>query len=265
MQLVSCEPAPETSDEKEENPVLVDACPVKAEDVEDEETPFSAATAGASVQETEQEVVPCKTAQRDQVTILGEPRAHELPHDQLETPEKQGARPSRGHTPPAKRLRQKMPSADEKPAVQVASPVSSEPLPAASEGTCPDDLVDLAAKLLKTKRAQFANLKQMQNNLRKKQNPPGSVPGLVAACHICSAKRHRVKWLLRYKVCSGGLCYSCGRASVLLKCSRSPSLLEAAGLVPEFAQSSAYRAWLGPRDKCLCRKCAPNHEAQDAD
>ena len=75
----------------------------------------------------------------------------------------------------------------------------------------------------------------------EKQCGKGSQFTAISACVFCGAKRHGVAWSYRsgglkqkLRVTTGGSCFCCVKAAKLLECSRSQSLVSAAGALSPF-------------------------------
>ena len=249
--------------EVEEIPYLpATNCAGQIADMEVEEIPFCKEPPAQDVERQQAE---------DRLSIsLSEPAARELTEDRkVVTPEKRASQPAPPCiTPPLKRLRGKTSVVDgvkpvpsppgssgETSAATCSSPESQ------SQPACPAHLYDLADKIRDRDMEAFARLQRMKLELAKKKCPKGKVPDMLTSCHICKATKHRNKWLEKDRLVTGGICYCCYRASILLGCSRSPTLLESSQSHKGFLEVSlAYRHWLGARDVCKCKKCAPKEK-----
>ena len=64
---------------------------------------------------------------------------------------------------------------------------------------------------------------------RKVVMKKGELPCERALCLLCGAKKHHVKWMCKDGHCTGGTCYACFRASIVLDVSRSPTLITESG------------------------------------
>ena len=123
--------------------------------------------------------------------------------------------------------------------------------------------VKLAAALRAEHEGKFMKLARLQEQVVSKQTPSGQVPDEIPDCAFCKAKKHEVKWICRrgakrdgkrIRIVTGSCCFCCYRASILLgPCSRSPPLVDAAGLREIFLRMSAnVRRNAGDDDVCSC-------------
>ena len=214
----------------------------------------------------------------EEIPFWNEPPAEdvELQQVRLETDDKQMVTPEKREsqpappciTPPLKRLRCKTSVANEGKPVpappSISSPepsASSSSSPTQSQPVCPVDLSDLADQIRERDIEAFGRLQRMKLGLAQKNCPKGRVPEMLTSCHICKAIKHQNRWLEKDLVVTGGVCYCCFRASILLRCSRSPALLESSQALRGFLEVSlAYRQWLAARDVCKCKQCAPREK-----
>ena len=128
-----------------------------------------------------------------------------------------------------------------------------------------EDNIKFAAFLRTTHAAVFEKLDRLQKSLDTKPTPKGKVPDEIPDCSICKAEKHVVKWICRRGgqhgqpskvLVTGSCCYACYRASILLACSRSPALLDAAGATRIFlSMSASVRNNMGDLDVCSCHLC----------
>ena len=202
----------------------------------------------------------------DLSSVFLEPVGEKANNDKkMVTPEKRAAQAQPAPfctTPALKRLRCKTrvdhglkpvssPSCSPEASTSTSTSEDTERLP-----VCPAHIHELAELIRVRDTEAFDRLSRMKLELVKKNCPKGRVPEKLMNCHICKARKHQNKWLEKDHGVTGGLCYCCFRACVLLRCSRSPTLLESAEARPGVLEvSKAYRDWLAGRDVCKCKKC----------
>lgn len=86
----------------------------------------------------------------------------------------------------------------------------------------------------------------------------GEHPSESLSCLLCGAQKHRHKWMLRDRRCSGATCYSCYRSSIILGVSRSVKIARETEALEVFkAMSRRVRLSLADKDECRCEQCCP--------